>query len=252
MDTSEIVEKATVCIVDDDFDVREGLKALLESVGLHCQVYSSPKEFLQRIPTNDPTCIILDVRLPGMNGLDLQAELARDPNSPPIIIISGYGDIPMSVRAMKAGAVGFLTKPVHEQDLLDAVFAALEQHRARLEKERSSDELRSRFRILSDREREVLPLVTAGLLNKQIAAEMGLSEVTVKVHRHKLMVKLGAKTLPELVRMADGLGVWRASVRDKAAKIGREPDDAQHRPFSKEPATVLRLAELQRRRTSCT
>ena len=252
MDASEIEERPTVCIVDDDFDVRKGLKALLESVGLHCQVYSSPNEFLQRIPTNDPTCIILDVRLPGMSGLDLQAELARDPNSPPIIIISGYGDIPMSVRAMKAGAVGFLTKPVHEQDLLDAVFTALEQHRARLEKERSSGELRSRFQILSDREREVLPLVTAGLLNKQIAAEMGLSEVTVKVHRHKLMAKLGAKTLPELVRMADGLGVWRAGVRGKAATIGREPDDAQQRPFSKEPATILRLAELQRRRTSCT
>lgn len=251
MGASEIEEKPIVCIVDDDFYVREGLKALVESVGVHGNAYSSAKEFLERIPTNHPTCIVLDVRLPGMNGLDLQAELGRNPSSPPIIIISGYADIPMSVRAMKAGAVGFLTKPVREQDLLDAVFAALKQHRARLEKEQSFDELRSRFQRLSDREREVLLLVTAGLLNKQIAAEMGLSEVTVKVHRHKLMAKLGAKTLPELVRMADGLGVWRAGVTDKAVKIVRGPDDAQHRLFPKEPATILNSAELHGPSRSC-
>lgn len=230
MSTSAIEEKPTVVIVDDDFDVREGLKALVESVDLHCQVYSSPKEFLQRTPTVDPTCIILDVRLPGMNGLALQAELARDPKSPPIIIMSGYGDIAMSVQAMKAGAVEFLTKPVRQQDLLDAVFAALQHHRARLQQERSSDELRSRFQSLSDREREVLPLVTAGLLNKQVAAEMGLSEVTVKVHRHKLMAKLQAKSLPELVRMADALGIWRT--------------------FPKATASILQLNGSQRRGAS--
>jgi RNA polymerase sigma factor (sigma-70 family) len=211
MGASAIEEKPTVVIVDDDLDVREGVKALVESVGLQCQVYSSPKDFLKRSPADDPSCIILDVRLPEMNGLDLQAELARDCQGPPIIIISGYGDIPMTVRAMKAGAVAFLTKPMREQDVLDAVLAALKQHQARLEQERSFDQLRSRFQRLTDREREVLPLVTAGLLNKQIAAEMGLSEVTVKVHRHKLMVKLQAKTLPELVRMADALGIWRTS-----------------------------------------
>lgn len=216
MDASSIEEKPTVVIVDDDFHVREGLKALVESVGLNCQVYSSPEEFLQRGLTNGPTCIVLDVRLPGTNGLDLQAELARDTKNPPIIIISGYGDIPMSVWAMKAGAVEFLTKPVREQELLDAVFAALKQHRARLEQDRSFDDLRSRFKSLSDRELEVLPLVTAGLLNKQVAAEMGLSEITVKVYRHKLMAKLQAKSLAELVRMADALGVRRTSLRDRS------------------------------------
>ena len=219
MGASSIEEKPTVIIVDDDFHVREGLKALAESVGLHCNAYSSPKDFFQRRPTQGPACIILDVRLPVMNGLDLQAELARDPKSPPIIIISGYGDIPMSVRAMKAGAVEFLTKPVREQELLEAIFGALKQHRERLEQERSFDQLSNRLQNLSAREREVLPLVTAGLLNKQIAAEMGLSEVTVKVHRHKLMTKMQAKSLAELVRMADALGVWRSGLRDRAAKV---------------------------------
>lgn len=252
MGASGIEEKSTVIVVDDDFEVREGLKALVESVGLDCQVYSSPNEFLQRSPTNGPTCIILDVRLPGMNGLDLQMELARDTKSPPIIVISGYGDIRMSVQAMKAGAVEFLTKPTREQDLLDAVFVALKQHRTHLEHERSFDELRSRFQNLSEREREVLPLVTAGLLNKQIAAEMSLSEVTVKVHRHKLMVKLQAKSLPELVRMADVLGVWRASVRDRVGKVAGGADEAQHGPFPKASATILQLPRPQRRGASCT
>lgn len=200
--SAEVGEKPTVVIVDDDFDVCEGLTALVESVSLHSEVYTSPEVFLLRVPTNDPTCIILDVRLPGMNGLALQAELARNPTSLPIIVISGYGDIPTSVQAMKTGAVELLTKPLREQDLLDAAFTALQKHRARLEQERSFDDLRSRFKSLTDREREVLPFVTAGLLNKQIVAEMGLSEVTVKVHRREMMAKLQAKSLPQLVRVA--------------------------------------------------
>lgn len=207
MSTPIIDDKATVFVVDDNFDVCEGIKVLVESVGLRCQAYGSPKEFLQRSPTDDPSCLILDVRLPKMSGLELQAELARDPASPPTIIISGYGDIPMTVQAMKVGAVAFLTKPLRSQALLDAVFEALEKHRARLDEERKRAELRGRFQTLSPREREILPLITAGLLNKQIAARVGLSEITVKVHRHKLMVKLGAKAMPDLVRMADALGI---------------------------------------------
>jgi FixJ family two-component response regulator len=149
----------------------------------------------------------LDVRLPNASGLDLQAELARASRNIPIIIITGYGDIPMSVRAMKAGAVAFLTKPLREQDVLDAIFAALERDRLRLAQEQKTNELQLRFETLSSREREILPLITAGLLNKQIANEVGLSEVTVKVHRSHLMAKLQAKSLPDLVRMADALGV---------------------------------------------
>lgn len=203
------VERATVFVVDDSDDVCEGLKALIESVGLRCETFRSPTEYLQRSPIKGPTCLILDVRLQKMSGLDFQAELAREPKSDPVIIMSGHGDIPMSVRAMKAGAVTFLTKPLREQDLLDAVFTALEQHRAKVEHEEKYDELRGRIEKLSMREREVLPLVTAGLLNKQIASQLGRSEVTVKVHRHKMMAKLQAKTLPDLVRMAEVLGIGR-------------------------------------------
>jgi FixJ family two-component response regulator len=149
----------------------------------------------------------LDVRLPNTSGLDLQAELARASRNIPTIIITGYGDIPMTVRAMKAGAVAFLTKPLREQDVLDAIFAALERDRIRLDQERRAGDLQIRFKSLSSREREILPLITAGLLNKQIASEVGLSEVTVKVHRSRLMAKLQAKSLPDLVRMADALDV---------------------------------------------
>jgi FixJ family two-component response regulator len=151
------------------------------------------------------------VRLPEISGLDVQTELARASINIPIIIITGHGDIPMSVRAMKAGAVEFLTKPVREQDLLDAVYGAIEKDRSRLNMELKNRELRARYDSLSAREREILPLITAGLLNKQIAAEVGLSEVTVKVHRHKLMAKLNAKRLPDLVRMVDELGIKRDS-----------------------------------------
>jgi len=204
-------DEPVVFVVDDSPDVREGVKALLETVGLQCKTFDSPKEFLGRAPDLGPACLILDVRLPEMSGLDVQTELARGSKNIPTIIITGHGDIPMTVRAMQAGAVSFLTKPVREQDLLDAVYAALDKDRARLNTELKARELRARYDNLSAREREILPLITAGLLNKQIAAEVGLSEVTVKVHRHKLMAKLNAKRLPDLVRMADDLGIKRAS-----------------------------------------
>jgi FixJ family two-component response regulator len=198
-----------VFVVDDSVDVREGLKALLESVGLRCMVFGSPREFLGRTPDVGPNCLILDVRLPEISGLDVQIELARGARNIPTIIITGHGDIPMTVQAMKAGAVAFLTKPVREQDLLDAVFGAIDTDRARRDTESKNRELRARYETLSARERQILPLITAGLLNKQIAAEVGLSEVTVKVHRHKLMAKLNAKRLPDLVRIVDELGIKR-------------------------------------------
>jgi len=200
------VEKGAVFVLDDSGDVRDGLKALAESVGIRCETFKSSEEFL-RHSEDGPSCLILDVRLPNASGLDLQAELARASRNIPIIIITGYGDIPMSVRAMKAGSVAFLTKPLREQDVLDAIFAALERDRLRLAQEQKTNELQLRFETLSSREREILPLITAGLLNKQIANEVGLSEVTVKVHRSHLMGKLQAKSLPDLVRMADALGV---------------------------------------------
>jgi FixJ family two-component response regulator len=181
------------------------LKELVESVGWLCQVFGSAKEFLGRDSDDGPTCLVLDVRLPDINGLDLQAELRRGSRNIPTIIITGYGDILMTVRAMKAGAVAFLTKPVRDQDLLDAIYRAIDTDRARLDTELKDRELHARYESLSARERQILPLVTAGLLNKQIAAEVGLSEVTVKVHRHKMMAKLNAKRLPDLVRMADAL-----------------------------------------------
>jgi len=197
----------TVFVVDDNIDVREGLKALLESVGLRCQTFSSSGEFLQYKAPNDESCLILDIRLPGSSGLDLQAELANTNFNIPIIFLTGFGDIPMSVRAMRAGAVEFLTKPVREQDLLDAVNSALDRSRARREEEEKLHHLRSRYEKLNHREREVMSFLVAGLLNKEIAAELGISEITVKVNRHKLMLKMETKSLAELVRMADALGI---------------------------------------------
>ena len=197
-------EQPTVYVVDDDADVRSGVKQFVESAGLRCEVFTSPKEFLQRGPTNGPSCLVMDVRLRGMSGLDWLAKLGKNI---PTILITGYGDILMAVRAMKTGAVSFLTKPLREQDLLDAVHTGLKLHRAQLKQEEELAERLARLRTLSLKEREILPLVTAGLLNKQIAAEVGLSEVTVKVHRHKMMVKLNAKNLPDLVRIAHALAI---------------------------------------------
>ena len=198
-----------VYVVDDDLDVREGLKSLLQSVGLRSQAYGSTAEFLTAKLPDEVSCLILDVRLPGLSGLDFQAELARSKTSIPIIFVTGHGDIPMSVKAMKGGAVEFLSKPVREQDLLDAVRIALARDQARRESDSKARGLRDRYNALSAREQQVMGLVCAGLMNKQAAAEIGISEITVKVHRHNVMKKLGAKSLPELVRMADLLEVPR-------------------------------------------
>ena len=206
--TQQAINAAPVVfVVDDDIDVREGLKSLVESAGLRCEVFASTQEFLPRKAADTVSCLVLDVRLPGMSGLDFQAELAGTHADIPIIFITGYGDVPMSVRAMKAGAVEFLTKPVREQDLLDAVRVALERDRVRREQAEKLHDLKARFESLGAREREVLSLVITGMMNKQSAGEMKLSEVTVKVHRHNVMKKMGAKSLPDLVRMASVLGV---------------------------------------------
>ena len=196
-----------VYVVDDDVDVREGMSALLQSVGLKVVALSSTVEFLTHKRSEEPSCLILDVRLPGLSGLDFQAELAKAQNEIPIIFITGHGDIPMSVKAMKAGAIEFLTKPFREQDILDAVRVALERDRARHELQIQTQSLRTRYDALSDREQQVMRLVCAGLMNKQVAAEIGVSEVTVKVHRHNLMKKLDAGSLAELVTMADALRI---------------------------------------------
>lgn len=190
--------KQTVFVIDDDNDVREGLKSLLQSVGLGCEVFATTKEFLSRKPSNEISCLILDVRLRGPSGLDFQGELARARVNIPIIFITGHGDIAMTVRAMKAGAVEFLTKPLREQDLLDAVRVALENDRARKEQERQLADLMARYESLSDREREVTSLVTAGKLNKQIAGQMNLSHATVKIYRRQLMRKMGANSVADL------------------------------------------------------
>jgi FixJ family two-component response regulator len=200
-----------VLVIDDDPDVRDGLKALLHSVNLESKVYRSAPEFFRSKLPDQVSCLILDVRLPGLSGLDFQTELAKANINIPIIFITGYGDIPMSVKAMKAGAVEFLTKPVREQDLLDAVRAALNRDRERRKSEERMHDLRTRFEALSQREQEVMGLVAAGLMNKQVAAEIGIVEVTVKVHRHNIMKKLGAKSLADLVRMADALGLHRGA-----------------------------------------
>jgi FixJ family two-component response regulator len=202
-------DEPIVLVIDDDPDVRDGLRALLQSVNLESKVYRSAPEFLRSKLPDQVSCLILDVRLPGLSGLDFQAELAKVNINIPIIFITGYGDIPMSVKAMKAGAVEFLTKPVREQDLLDAVRAALNQDRERRKSEERMRDLRTRFEALSQREQEVMGLVAAGLMNKQVAAEIGIVEVTVKVHRHNIMKKLGAKSLADLVRMSDALGLQR-------------------------------------------
>lgn len=196
-----------VFVVDDDASLREALRSLLRSVGLQVELFASAQEFLQRKRPEGPSCLVLDVRLPGISGLDFQRRLAEADIRIPIIFITGHGDIPMSVRAMKAGAVEFLTKPFRDQDLLDAAHVALERDRDRRQREGEVATLRERFELLTPREREVLPLVVSGLPNKQIAAEIGTSETTVKVHRSQLMRKMEADSLPELVRMAERIGI---------------------------------------------
>lgn len=200
-------EHRVVYVIDDDSDVQEGLKNLLSSVELKCEVFRTTTDFLQRQRLEGTSCLVLDVRLPGSSGLDFQHELAKAGIDIPIIFISGYGDVPMTVKAMKAGAFGFFTKPVPEQEFLDTVHAALESDHARRAESFRRAELQKRYDALSPRERQVLTLVASGLMNKQAAAQIGLSEVTVKVHRRNLMMKLGARSLADLVRMADMLGI---------------------------------------------
>ena len=193
-------EEPVVFVVDDDASVCDAVKSLLRSVGLKVEVFGSALEFLARKLPNAPSCLVLDVRLPGLGGLDFQAELTKADIRVPIVFITGHGDIPMSVRAMKAGAVEFLTKPFRDQELLEAVQLGL-----KLDGESATADLRARFASLTAREKEVIAQVTTGRMNKQIAGDMGVSEITVKVHRGKAMRKMGAKSLADLLKMADTL-----------------------------------------------
>jgi FixJ family two-component response regulator len=204
-------ERSTVLVIDDDASVREALGDLFQSVGLRVEVFASTQEFLKNRRPEGPGCLVLDVRLPGKSGLDFQQELNAANISLPIVFLTGHGDIPMSVRAMKAGAVEFLTKPFREQDLLDAVQAALEQDRVNRAEEKLIATLRQRFALLTPREQAILTLVVAGRRNKQIAFEIGTSEVTVKVHRTNLMRKMQALSLADLIIIAGKLGIAKKS-----------------------------------------
>jgi FixJ family two-component response regulator len=200
-------EDSIVFIVDDDPIVRGAIKSLLMSIGQQVQLFESASDLLQSSLPKVPGCLVLDIRLPGLSGLDLQAELASIGLPIPIIFITGHGDIPMSVKAMKAGAVDFLTKPFRDQDLLDAVTRALDRDRKRRKVEENTRDLRARYSTLTAREKQVMALVTGGLLNKQIASRLEISEVTTKIHRGKVMRKLAARSLADLMVMAEALGV---------------------------------------------
>ena len=200
-------ERAVAFVIDDDPSMRRSLDTLLRSVGLDVHVFPSAQEFMGAVRPDAPGCLVLDVRLPGMSGLAFQQELVKAGIALPVIFLTGYGDVPMTARAMKAGAAEFLTKPFDEQVMLDAIHAAIERDRARRRDVASLTEVKARYSALTERERQVMKLVVEGRVNKQIAAELGLSLVTVKVHRGQVMRKMRAKSVPELVRMADRLGL---------------------------------------------
>ena len=196
-----------IFIIDDDAGIRTSLTSLFRAVGLPAMAFNSTAEFLEARRPDVPSCLVLDVRLPDANGLEFQAELAKINLPLPIIFVTGHGDIPMSVRAMKAGAIEFLTKPFRDQDLLDAVRLGLDRDRARRDRDKVLGKLAGTYETLTRREREVFPLVTSGLMNKQIAARLGVTEITIKVHRGNVMHKMGARSHADLVRMADALGI---------------------------------------------
>ena len=198
-----------VYVIDDDPGIRQALARLFRSVGLHAELFASANELRQRELPAVPSCIVLDVRLPGLSGFELHAELTKADIHIPIVFVTAHGDIPMSVRAMKGGAIDFLTKPYRDQDMLDAVTAAIAFDRARLDAENARRDVQTRFDSLTPREQEVMALATAGLMNKQIAADIGLSEITVKIHRGHVMKKMQAKSFADLVRMAEVLDISR-------------------------------------------
>lgn len=196
----------TVFVVDDDLAVREALSSLIRSVALNVETFGSARDFLKHPRPAGPTCLILDVRMPGLGGLDLQHELAKTGNQIPIIFLTGHGDIPMAVRAMKAGAVEFLSKPVRDEDLLDAIRLALARDAVSRQERAQVEEIRERYNTLTPREREVMARIVKGALNKQVAIELGIAEITIKVHRHNVMRKMQARSLVELAKMFDRLG----------------------------------------------